>query len=484
MNKMINIKLSFEEELVLFSKELKKVFSKGEIEHMARMAKFVQRKGKLDAWQFVALCSFMNVNVAKDTLVTLASTISANDGPTVSCQAIDQRLNEKCVNFLKQIFNKLLMSKILSGASISSKIDKYFNRILILDSTSFQIPEIHKAIYPGSGGNSQPAGIKIQLEFELKSGEFIDIETGPGLGSDNNFGKKVNPTIESGDLILKDLGYFSIEDFNEIEKKEAFYISRLKPNISVYVKNDKIEYYKNGIPKKSSLYRRIFINDIMKKMDEGTYLEMGEVFLGKEKELKTRLVVYKLTKEQLEKRKKKSEKTAKKKGITKSKNTIELLGVSLYITNISEEILKAEQIYETYTLRWQVEIIFKTWKSIFHIQNVKPVKIERLQCQLYGKLILILLTSTIMFKMRVLLFLKEKREASEIKLAEIVYKYIKGLYMKLINSQINEILNLLIKIFQNALKNGKKSHRKGKKTVFDILGVSYNGSKIKFKKVA
>jgi hypothetical protein len=187
--------------------------------------------------------------------------------------------------------------------------------------------------------------------------------------------------------------------------------------------------------------------------------------------------MYKLTKEQLEKRQEKSEREAKKKGITKSKSTIELLGVSIYITNIEEEILTVEQVHEMYTLRWQIEILFKTWKSIFHIQNVKPVKIERFQCQLYGKLILLLLASTVMFEMRVILLLKEKKEASEIKLAEIIHEYIKELYLKLIHSPGYETLNLLIKIFRNVLKNGEKSHRKDKKTVFDILEVTYNSFK-------
>ncbi|WP_442781462.1 hypothetical protein [Clostridium sp. CF011] len=42
-------------------------------------------------------------------------------------------------------------------------------------------------------------------------------------------------TIKVGDLILRDLGYFNFEDFLYLEDRDAFYISRLKPNISVYI---------------------------------------------------------------------------------------------------------------------------------------------------------------------------------------------------------------------------------------------------------
>ncbi|PHC26374.1 IS4 family transposase, partial [Bacillus pseudomycoides] len=69
-----------------------------------------------------------------------------------------------------------------------------------------------------------------------------------------------------------------------------------------------------------------------------------------------------------------------------------------------------EQVHELYTLRWQIEIVFKTWKSLFKIDYYRNVKQERLECQLYGKLIAIFLCSSTMFKMRQLLSQKKKRE--------------------------------------------------------------------------
>ena len=153
----------------------------------------------------------------------------------------------------------------------------------------------------------------------------------------------------------------------------------------------------------------------------------------------------------------------------------------MYITNIKREILNAKQVYELYTLRWQIEIIFKTWKSIFHIHAVKQVKIERFQCQLYGKLILILLSSTIIFKMRTLVMKNKELEASEMKISEIVHEYIDRLYFDLIIFPSKTFNNLKL-VFKNVVKNGLKSHRKDKKTVFDILGVCYKqiSTKVKF----
>ena len=81
-------------------------------------------------------------------------------------------------------------------------------------------------------------------------------------------------------------------------------------------------------------------------------------------------------------------------------------------------------------------------------------------------------------------FVKKKKEASEFKLAEIVCEHIKDLYLNLINAQIESVINILTKIFELISKNGKKSHKKGKKTVFDILGVSYRSAGEHFVKTA
>jgi hypothetical protein len=461
-----------DENIKHFADELKRWFSKEEIEEIAIETGFVKRKGKITACEFVCLCCFMDVEVANHTLVTLCTKLSAKTGVVISNQALDQRLNERCVEFLKKIFEKLLRQTITNHTRISSLWDDDFKRIRILDSTAFQVPENYKHTYPGSGGCSQPSGVKIQLEYEMKSGNFMNVEVGAGSGNDNTFGTKIRETIKPRDLILRDLGYFSFEDFLDVEKREAFYISRLKPNIAVYIENTEIEYFKNGTPKKSTFFTRIHISDIMKQMSDGQRYEIKDVYVGREKKLKTRLILYKLTKEQLKKRSEKCEKNAKKKGIEKSDHTIELLGISIYITNIEEAVLSAEEVHEFYSLRWQVEIVFKTWKSIFHIHIVKPVKIERFQCQLYGKLILLLLSSAVTFKMRALVLENKALEASEMKVSEIVHEYIDRLYFELIQFPI-ETLNTLMLIFKNVVSNGLKSHRKDKKTIFDILGVCY-----------
>lgn len=75
----------------------------------------------------------------------------------------------------------------------SSKILPYryatrFHRIRILDSTTFQLPDVFASAYQGSEGSSHTAGVKIQLEYDLLSGQFMHVHSGPGKQNDRTYG--------------------------------------------------------------------------------------------------------------------------------------------------------------------------------------------------------------------------------------------------------------------------------------------------------
>ncbi|OUM45725.1 IS4 family transposase, partial [Bacillus pseudomycoides] len=86
---------------------------------------------------------------------------------------------------------------------------------------------------------------------------------------------------------------------------------------------------------------------------------------------------------------------------------------------------------------------------------------------LYGQLIAILLCSSIMFQMRKLLLMKKKQELSEYKAIGMIQDHLSILYQA-IQQNTQEIIKILIRLFHLLQKNGQKSHRYEKKTVFDI----------------
>jgi hypothetical protein len=466
------VSLSVQEEMELIARELQQHFSPSQLEQLARQTKFVQRKSKCTAQDLISLCVFLNNEISATPLTQLCSQLDASNHLSMSTEGLNQRFNESAVAFLQTLFSALLQEKIMASSPLPCELGSHFGRIRILDSTVFQLPDPYADQYQGSGGSAHTAGMKIQLEYELKTGSFLQVDVGPGKNNDGLYGTQRVKTVEENDLCIRDLGYFSLDDFEEMEQRGAFYVSRLKLNVRVYKKNKDVERFKDGKVKKQSLYKEIDIEDMMNHLEPGEIMELPEVYLGRDKKFPTRLLIYKLTREQTQKRLIMRAQQEKKKGITYKERTKRLSAINIYITNIPKEYVKKEHIYDLYTLRWQIEILFKTWKSIFHIDRCKTIKTERFECHVYGQLIAILLSSSLMFQMRRLLLMKKKKESSEFKAIYIIKEYLLSLHDAL-RKQTQDIGQILHRIFRMIEKNGRKSHRYEKKTVFDILGVVY-----------
>ena len=112
--------------------------------------------------------------------------------------------------------------------------------------------------------------------------------------------------------------------------------------------------------------------------------------------------------------------------------------------------------------------MFKVWKSIFNISKVKKVKIERFKCFLYGRLIALLLSSSIVFTAKNIIMEEDSKEISEIKAFGNLVQYLPKLCNKIFKGEIC-IVRIMKRILTNFKKLGLKSRKKHKKITLDIL---------------
>ncbi len=83
----------------------------------------------------------------------------------------------------------------------------------IKDSTCFQLPENMAEKYAGSGGSESGASIRIQFEYDFKTGAISDLSLHAFNDQDLNDAVRTMSSVQPNELVLRDLGYSKIEVF-------------------------------------------------------------------------------------------------------------------------------------------------------------------------------------------------------------------------------------------------------------------------------
>ncbi|MFC4996042.1 transposase [Rubritalea tangerina] len=125
------------------------------------------------------------------------------------------------MHYLQAVISKILTLNYSIEENSSSA--QKFQRILIEDSTFVPMGAINAANFPGHGNsNGVTAGFKLDLAFDALNNHILHQQFSPARESDKKLGKQLIENIQPNDLVLRDMGYFSIESFSNIEAQSAF----------------------------------------------------------------------------------------------------------------------------------------------------------------------------------------------------------------------------------------------------------------------
>ncbi len=137
-----------------------------------------------------------------------------------------RRFTASAVIFMKKCAEFVLKQKSSEMIQIRANILRQFKRVLIFDSTAWDVNPALKNVLPGSGGGASVANCRMQACYEYKSGSLNFFEIQPGIVSDTGYTPKLAGHLQRGDLLIVDLGYFSMKTFHRIVSSGAFFLSR------------------------------------------------------------------------------------------------------------------------------------------------------------------------------------------------------------------------------------------------------------------
>ena len=75
---------------------------------------------------------------------------------------------------------------------------------------------------------------------------------------------------------------------------------------------------------------------------------------------------------------------AQKKGRKPSDEYLSWITFTFYVTNVESEIWTHKVVGTIYRLRWQIELIFKQWKSLLRIDCLLSTNENRIRCLVFG----------------------------------------------------------------------------------------------------
>ena len=351
---------------------------------------------------------------------------------TISKVAIHKKFTPEALSFLKEILNQLL-SFNLAFKTEAGLSHSFFSCINIKDSSKFKLPLTFLSDYPSYGSyNKLTAFLNLQFEFDAMTGNWNCVELTKATRNDQTDSKETSGDIQERGLYIRDLGYITTTYLLAVGRKNAYYLNRL-PKIGVYQLVDQ-------------MYKPIDWNVLDKKIKQARlpYYEM-EAYLGKEERIKTRMIISPVPKNVTEERIRKAKQGGKRtNGYQISKEYKVKAQYNIFITNVPQDILSEDDIIKTYKLRWQIELIFKTWKSNLQIHKVKAVRTIRMECQLIAKLIWILLNTRLHQLAQFILWEKlPGKGCSQLKFFKLATKFSKSLLQSIVR----------LKLFQSWFNN-------------------------------
>lgn len=392
------------------------------LEKLAMTHQFYKRAGSAKYKITDLVISFFEMFLdGGNTLSCWAKKIADRSGWLLSKQGLSQRLSDSVQSICKALLNEAINLQAIDNEAIyASEIFSSFEAVYLEDSSCFSLPDNLASTFPGSYSKrlkGPAATAKIQLRMNLLDEQYTAVEVSSFRQNDQSYAAAIVSELKPGDLVLRDLGYWSLSVMEAICQKGAFLLSRYR--------------YKTGLLDPDS-QEEIKLNRYLKQqLKKGNKTIDTMVLVGKDQQLPLRLVAFKAPPDVEEARKRKAQNDRNKKA-NHHQDYFDLLGWTIYLTNVPVEVWSPDQVMKAYGFRWRIEMVFKCWKSSLNMDklfaNKKSMTPQRVYISLYLVLLWLVLffTSWMIYFAKVLLE-KHNRFLSQAKFAGFVREKLKQL---------------------------------------------------------
>jgi len=317
-------------ELTNITRQMKRAFDEQELTELGAQTGQCRRQRKVTPYR-LALSLIQSLGAGRvETIADLLREFNRLHGEEVQYKPFHNQLakasfpefmRKLCVTLMEKLSGKVL------GFDKDSPFSR-FNRLHLHDGSSFALKSSLQEAYPGRFTKISPAAVELHVTMDLLSEMPHTITLAADSESEVHFAPE--PSSVSGGLLLADRMFFIKSYLADIQHHGGHYIVKTKGTLNPVVRR---AWRQDGseIPR----WRERPLKTLKTAMTKEKAVDL-EVYWTSKERLETRLVV---TWDQENKR------------------------LRYLASNLPREDFALEQVCDAYRLRWQIELMFKEWKS-------------------------------------------------------------------------------------------------------------------------
>lgn len=339
------------------------LFSRDEIEELARDSKYLRRQGdaKISAFEFVICCALAATVEGKRGFASVWRMLAAACGIEVARSAVTQRFGKGSATLMQSVFERAVSRlPVPEHPELLGKLER-FRQVLADDGSVLKLRPLLEKMFPATRTNTMAAAGKLHARADLVRRRIIRVElTGE---RDSEIAIARQEPIAPNTLYMADLGYTSYDYYSELKQGRAEILFRLKDNANPTVIN-----VRHGIfaPKRS---RGLGLNDVEFCRTHDTF-DLDASFPTNDSAVELRVV---------------------------GCYNPETDKYHCYVTTLPPELFDAQELASLYSLRWVIELLFKLLKSSCHLDHLNTANPDALRTHIWASL----LASTILSAMAV-----------------------------------------------------------------------------------
>lgn len=302
----------------------------------------------------------------------------ALSGLQITAQGLEQKFSEHSAKFMQALLEQAVNQLIKTSLDKDIELLNRFQQIHIQDGSVIGLPDECVKIWQGVRPKNKKgcSAVKLHVSLEYKSGQV----SGPALANGREHDQKspfFHRALQPGELRITDLGFFSLGQLEKDAQAGGFWIIRYKNDVILY-KNDKELNLPSFLKKQH--------NDIVDI----------PIQLGQTHRLPCRLIAIKADEQTAAERIRKLREDAKKNKKPLSAARLQLAHWTIVLTNAPQDLLSPLEVYTLLRLRWQIELLFKLWKTYSHVDESESENPWRNLTEIYAKLIAVLMQQWIL----------------------------------------------------------------------------------------